>query len=170
MLQSKLLEYLYGDSIFCIIYFINIISLVSLNLLLINNKLYKKQPFLDHLRNFACLCFITTYTVNKPKFESSAAPCIILGYPTRTKKYKVMHLTTCNIILSRNVYFHDLHFPCHMISADFNKSTYPHYVFLPSSTTPHDDLEYPHLSVPNTHTINQYLNNLMILLLSHPYL
>lgn len=62
-----------------------------------------------------------------------------------------MDLDTGNISVSKNVNFHELHFPYHMISAGFNKSTLLHSIFLPSITTPLDDNDYspPPLSTPD---------------------
>ncbi|GJV39047.1 putative RNA-directed DNA polymerase [Tanacetum coccineum] len=45
------------------------------------------------------------------KFEEKGKPKVFLGYPPRTKGYKILDLETRKIIVSRDVYFHEENFP-----------------------------------------------------------
>lgn len=67
-------------------------------------------PSYTNLRIFCCLC----YVISLPKghiFSSQASPCVFLGYYTIQKGYKVMNLHTEHLFVSRDVVFHEDHFP-----------------------------------------------------------
>ena len=73
--------------------------------------LLHKQPSFTHIRVFGCLCFVSTPSVHRLKFDSRASPCVFLGYPFNMKGYKVLNLHTRKITISRDVVFHESIFP-----------------------------------------------------------
>ena len=56
------------------------------------------------------MCFPTLKT-HKDKFEPRSTPHIFIGYPFNTKGYKVLHLESKKIHISRDVTFHENIFP-----------------------------------------------------------
>ncbi|KAJ0922526.1 putative RNA-directed DNA polymerase [Helianthus annuus] len=71
---------------------------------------YGFKPFLNHLRNFGCLCFSTVLN-NPDKFGSHAEKCVFLGYSNQKKGYKLWSIDKKQIIFSRDVRFYENVFP-----------------------------------------------------------
>lgn len=89
------------------------------------------------------------------KFDPRSEPYLYLGYPPYQQAYKLLHLHTKKIVISRDVVFHEKHFPFH-----FNASYAPFtHIFLPTETTPTTSTPYDdvpdvfHFSSPSTDDI-----------------
>lgn len=73
--------------------------------------LFGSTPNYKHLKVFGCLCYAINNDRTKDKFLPRAQACIFLGYPFGKKGYKVLILDTQQIVVSRNVIFHETIFP-----------------------------------------------------------
>lgn len=69
--------------------------------------LFKLKPSYKYLRVFGCLVFSSTLANGRHKFDLRGRTCVLLGYPFRTKGYKLKDLETKQIFVSRNVVFHE---------------------------------------------------------------
>uniref|UniRef100_A0A803LI92 Retrotransposon Copia-like N-terminal domain-containing protein n=1 Tax=Chenopodium quinoa TaxID=63459 RepID=A0A803LI92_CHEQI len=106
----------------------------SINFATPYSKLVKTAPKIDHLKPFGCLCFVSTSKVHMTKFDDRVVPAVFIGYPLHQNGYRVLELNTRRIKISRDVIFHETHFPFHLQSP--NPTATP-TIFLPKTTNPH---------------------------------
>ncbi|GJY43264.1 ribonuclease H-like domain-containing protein [Tanacetum coccineum] len=72
--------------------------------------IYKKPPTLSHLRVFGCLCFATIVN-NHDKLGSRYEKCVMMGYFSYKKGYRLYSLDRHQFIFSRDVKFFESVFP-----------------------------------------------------------
>lgn len=127
--QSKIPAQYWSETILCAAYIINRIPLQSINNDTPYFRLTGDTPSLDHFKVFGSLCYVSTISENRSKFDSRANACVFLGYSVTQKGYKVMDLTTKTMFVSRNVVFHETHFPFH---SHTQPTLFPSEIYLPS--------------------------------------
>lgn len=96
-----------------------------------NNSPYErltgKQPEYESLIAFGCICYVSTSSKHKLKFDPRARACVFLGYPSGYKGYKLLDIETHSVSISRHVLFHEDIFPFVLSSLNDNvKSFFPH--------------------------------------------
>ncbi|KAJ0866536.1 putative RNA-directed DNA polymerase [Helianthus annuus] len=72
--------------------------------------MFNFRPSLSHLRNFGCLCF-STILHDSNKFSYNAEKCVLLGYSSFKKGYKLWSLDNKKIFFSRDVKFYENVYP-----------------------------------------------------------
>lgn len=110
MLHSHIPLKFCGGCILRSVYLINITSTIVLDNDTPYYRLFRQIPSYSYLKVFGCLCCATINT-NKSKFDQRAIKGVFLEYSFRHKGYKVLNLETRNIIISRDVSFHERIFP-----------------------------------------------------------
>ena len=73
--------------------------------------LHGRKPDLQFLRVFGCQCFASTLSHNRRKLDPRARRCVYLGHRSGVKGFLVYDLATHEVIVSRNVIFHEKCFP-----------------------------------------------------------
>nr|GEU40912.1 ribonuclease H-like domain-containing protein [Tanacetum cinerariifolium] len=74
---------------------------------------YGFKPKLSHLRSFGCLCFSFVLN-NSDKFSVRSEKCVLIGFSTTKKAYKVYSLESKMIYYSRDIKFYENIFPFKM--------------------------------------------------------
>ncbi|GJX71810.1 ribonuclease H-like domain-containing protein [Tanacetum coccineum] len=74
---------------------------------------YGREPNLSHLRSFGCLCY-AAIVKGSDKFSSKSEKCVLIGYASGKKAYKLLSLENRNVFYSREVKFYETVFPYKM--------------------------------------------------------
>ena len=109
-IQAQLPNQFLGECTLTAVHIINRLPSPVLSFKTAFEHLYLKPPSYSHLRVFGCLAYATNVHVSH-KFDHRAITCIFIGYPVGQKAYKLFNLSTRKIFTSRDVHFHENHFP-----------------------------------------------------------
>ncbi|GJS10911.1 copia protein [Tanacetum coccineum] len=131
---------------------------------------FNKKLSLKHLRVFGCLCFATILN-NHDKFSSRAEKCVLVGYSSFKKGYKLFSLERKQFIFSRDVKIFEKVFPfktkhdfVEKNSEDLDQVNFFNEVVHEGLDTSYDDISLnahdhsdgSHSSQPSSPTIDHY--------------
>ncbi|GJS59371.1 retrovirus-related pol polyprotein from transposon TNT 1-94 [Tanacetum coccineum] len=67
-----------------------------------------RKPSIKHLHIFGCICYITREGENLDKMKEKGDPCVMVGYSTQSKGYRVYNKRTCLIVESIHIKFDEI--------------------------------------------------------------
>jgi len=114
LFQSHLPICFWNYAITHVVFILNRLPTTTLKNLTPFEALNNQVPNYSELRVFGSLCFATTLSAHRSKFDKWAQKCIFLGYQRGTKGYLLYDLHNREIFLSRHVEFHEHIFPFSM--------------------------------------------------------
>lgn len=115
LFQYNVLLCYWSDCIQTVIFVINTIPYVLLDKLTPYELITKKTPEYYFLRSFGCLCYVSTLQKDRNKFSTRAGQCVFVDYSSEYKEYKILHLDTNLVSVSRNIVFHETIFPLKLL-------------------------------------------------------
>ncbi|GKC83504.1 retrovirus-related pol polyprotein from transposon TNT 1-94 [Tanacetum coccineum] len=67
-----------------------------------------RKPSIKHLHIFGCICYITRDGENMDKMKEKGDPCVMVGYSTQSKGYRVYNKRTRLIVESIHIKFDEI--------------------------------------------------------------
>nr|GEX99959.1 retrovirus-related Pol polyprotein from transposon TNT 1-94 [Tanacetum cinerariifolium]GEY64817.1 retrovirus-related Pol polyprotein from transposon TNT 1-94 [Tanacetum cinerariifolium] len=67
-----------------------------------------RKPLIKHLHIFGCICYLTKDGENLDKMKEKGDSCILVGYSTRSKGYRVYNKRTRLIVESIHIRFDEI--------------------------------------------------------------
>lgn len=105
--QSGLSLTHWGDCVLTTVYIINRLPNVALNFTTPYEKLFKEKVDYDRMKVFGCLAFAHNSARGSDKFAPRGIACAFIRYPSNTKGYRLLNISTMQSLISRNVIFHE---------------------------------------------------------------
>ncbi|KAJ0463519.1 putative RNA-directed DNA polymerase [Helianthus annuus] len=121
MFQGGLPLRFWSDCVLTAVYLINRLPSYMLNGRSPFEMMFEFKPSLSHLRNFGCLCF-STVLHDSDKFSYNAEKCVLLGYSSFKKGYKLWSLDSKKVFFSRDVKFYESVYPFKVKNFDNQES------------------------------------------------
>ncbi|GJX65823.1 retrovirus-related pol polyprotein from transposon TNT 1-94, partial [Tanacetum coccineum] len=82
------------------------------------NIINDRKPSIKHLHIFGCICYITRDGENLDKMKEKGDPCVMVGYSTQSKGYRVYNKRTHLIVESIHIKFDEIK----EMTSDHNRS------------------------------------------------
>ena len=106
--------------------------------------LHGQPPSLSHLRVIGCLAYAHNKNTKGDKFASRSRKCILLGFPSGTKGWKLFDLEQKDVFVSRDVTFQEKIFPYMDNTPTETSDVLPPITLPPSNMTEdHNDSPIP---------------------------
>jgi len=124
MIQSHLPKIYWSYSVIHV-HIINMLLTPVLNYFSPREMLYKTSPDFNQLKVFGSLCYASTLSTNRSKFDSRTSKCVFIGFKKGTKGYILLNIQSRQIFLYRNVVFYKHIFPYQRVEDTSNETDSP---------------------------------------------
>jgi len=122
MIQSHLPKIYWSYFVIHVTYIINMLPTPVLNYSAPHEMLYKTEANFNGLKVFGSLCYASTLSTNRRKFDQRASKCVFIGFKRETKGYILLNIQSREIFVSRNIVFYEHVFPYQRVQ-DTSKET-----------------------------------------------
>ena len=109
MIQSHLPKIYWSYSVIHAAHIINMLPTPVLNDFSPHEMLYKTPQDFNQLKVFRSLCYASTLSTNRSKFDPRAK-CVFIGFKKGTKGYILLNIQSREIFVSRDVVFMNMFF------------------------------------------------------------
>jgi len=90
-----------------------------------HEMLYKTSPNFNQLKVFGSLCYASTLSTNRSKFDPRASKCVLIGFKKGIKGYILLNIQSREIFVSRDVVFCEHVFPYQRVKDTSNEIESP---------------------------------------------
>jgi len=90
-----------------------------------HEMLYEIPPDFNQLKVFGSLCYASTLSTNKSKFDPRASKCVFIGFKKGTKGYILLNIQSREIFMSRDVVLYEHVFPYQSVEDTSNETDIP---------------------------------------------
>jgi len=105
MIQSHLPKIYWSYSVIHAAHIINMLPTLVLNDFSPHEMLYKTPQDFNQLKVFGSLCYASTLSTNRSKFDPRASKCVFICFKNGTKRYILLNIQSREIFVSRDVVF-----------------------------------------------------------------
>jgi len=125
MIQSHLPKIYWSYSVIHSAHIINMLPTPVLNDFSPHEMLYKTPQDFNQLKVFGSLCYGSTLSTNRSKFDPRASKCVFIGFKKGTKGYILFNIQSRVIFVSRDVVFYEHIFPYQRVEDTSNETENP---------------------------------------------
>ncbi|GJV43923.1 retrovirus-related pol polyprotein from transposon TNT 1-94 [Tanacetum coccineum] len=105
---SKLPLSFWAEAVATAYYTQNISIIISTHRKMAYHIINDRKPSIKHLHIFGCICYITRDGENLDKMKEKGDPCVMVGYSTQSKGYRVYNKRTRLIVESIHIKFDEI--------------------------------------------------------------
>ncbi|GJY38953.1 retrovirus-related pol polyprotein from transposon TNT 1-94 [Tanacetum coccineum] len=105
---SKLPLSFWGEAVATACYTQNWSIIISTHGKMAYHIINDRKPLIKHLHIFGCICYITRDGENLDKMKEKGDPCVMVGYSTQSKGYRVYNKRTRLIVESIHIKFDEI--------------------------------------------------------------
>ena len=125
MIQSHLPKIYWSYFVIHVAYIITMLPTPVLNYSSPHEMLYKTEVDFTGLKVFGSLCYASTLSTNRKKFDPRASKCVFIGFKRGTKRYIFLNIQLREIFMSRDVVFYEHVFPYQKVQDTSNETNSP---------------------------------------------
>jgi len=125
IIQSHLPKIYWSYSMTHVAHIINMLPTPILNDFSPHEMFYKTSPDFNKLKVFGSLCYASTLSTNRSKFDPRASKCIFIIFKKVTKGYILLNIQSRKFFVSRDVIFYEHVFPYQRVEDISNETDSP---------------------------------------------